>query len=342
MLMGTNKVGSGKLGVSIRNPYQGRFFWKRLLYHKPMFGRWIDSAIIRMLGDACVRVLQRDPKRLFSWVEIETINRCNSTCAFCPVNKRVDPRPLAHMADALFTKIVNDLGALDFEGKLALHSNNEPLLDEKLVERVRYARSQCPKAYIFIYTNGTRLNTDLAWQLIAAGVDLIRIDNYSDKLKLHKNIAGLVQDFERPPYSTHAAKIRIVVRRLNEVLSNRGGKAPNKLPEHDRSYRHFQSSPCRYPFEQLVIRPDGKVSLCGNDAYGQVTLGDAAHQSLTEIWFGGAFRQVRTELTRNGRKNLPVCRECDVHTFDPDVLFGRTRLLRALNKKLNFSSYNWK
>ena len=329
-------------GIVIHSPYQWRYFLKRIFYHRSLFGPAVDHAIIRAVGDACVRRLRRDPERLFSWVEIETINRCNSTCAFCPVNTRVDPRPLAVMSEALYAKIIDDLGALGYAGKLALHSNNEPLLDESIVERVRYARRKCPDAWIFMYTNGTRLSTDLAWRLIEAGIDLIRIDNYSDRLRLHRNIRQLVEDFRHPPYVEYAARIRIVIRKLNEVLSNRGGTAPNKSPQQDHTYRHYQAAACRYPFDQLVIRPDGKVSLCGNDAYGQVTLGDAASQSLAGIWYGEDYRRLRAELSANGRRNLPVCSTCDVHTFDPDVFLNRNGVLRALGGFINFSSRNWK
>ena len=124
--------------------------------------------------------------------------------------------------------------------------------------------------------------------------------------------------------------------------SNRGGAAPNKPSAQDDSYRYYESASCRYPFDQLVIRPDGKVSLCGNDAYGQVTLGDTSRQSLLEIWHGDDYRRLRAELATNGRKNLPVCNRCDVHTFDPDVFLERSRLLRFLNRALGLSSPNWK
>jgi radical SAM protein with 4Fe4S-binding SPASM domain len=329
-------------GIAISSPYRWRYFLKRIFYHKPLFGPAIDHAIIRAVADACVRRLQHDPGRLFSWVEIETINRCNSTCSFCPVNRRADPRPLVTMSDALYTRIIDDLGSLGYAGKLALHSNNEPLLDEHIVERVRYARSRCPEAYIFLYTNGTRLDTALAWRLIEAGIDLIRIDNYSDRLKLHRNLRRLVEDFQHPRYAEQAARIRIVIRRLNEVLSNRGGTAPNKTPQQVHAWRYYQSASCRYPFDQLVIRPDGKISLCGNDPYGQVTLGDAARQSLAEIWHGEDYRRLRTELTANGRRNLPVCNTCDVHTFDPEVFLRHSAVLRALGRVFRFSSWNWK
>ena len=336
------KLPKSGCGIEISSPYRWRYFLKRIFYHKSLFGPTIDHAIIRAVGESCVRILRRDPERLFSWIEIETINRCNSTCAFCPVNRRDDPRPLVSMSDTLFTKILDDLGSLGYSGRLALYSNNEPLLDESIVERVRLARHTCPDAYIFIYTNGTLLSTDLAWRLIEAGIDLIRVDNYSDRLRLHRNIRQLVRDFQHPPYAEHAAKIRIVIRKLNEVLSNRGGTAPNKSPLQDHTYRYYHSASCRYPFDQMVIRPDGKVSLCVNDAYGRVTLGDAARQSLTEIWQGEAYRRLRDELTLNGRRNLPVCSTCDVHTFDPDILLERMWILRTLSRIINFSSYNWK
>ena len=72
---------------------------------------------------------------------------------------------------------------------------------------------------------------------------------------------------------------------------------------------------CILPFAQLIIRPDGKISLCSNDAYGQMTLGDASEQSLKEIWFGDKCIEVRKAL-RKGRKNNKLCRCCD-STFYP-------------------------
>ena len=65
-------------------------------------------------------------------VEIETINKCNSTCGFCPVNRFADPRPLQRMPELLFAKIIDDLAGLGFRGTLHLFSNNEPFLDKRI------------------------------------------------------------------------------------------------------------------------------------------------------------------------------------------------------------------
>jgi biotin synthase-like enzyme len=51
---------------------------------------------------------------LFSYIEIETINRCNNDCAFCPVNRNDDPRPKAVMDDGLLRAIVSQLQDIDY------------------------------------------------------------------------------------------------------------------------------------------------------------------------------------------------------------------------------------
>jgi MoaA/NifB/PqqE/SkfB family radical SAM enzyme len=83
---------------------------------------------------------------LFSAIEIETINRCNGKCTFCPANSHMDTRPFAKMDEALFKKIINDVGELNYSGFLGLQSNNEPFMDKNIIERIAYARQRCPCA----------------------------------------------------------------------------------------------------------------------------------------------------------------------------------------------------
>ena len=45
----------------------------------------------------------------FRIVEIETLNRCNGSCAFCPVNAHQPQRPYAKMETELFEKIIKEL-----------------------------------------------------------------------------------------------------------------------------------------------------------------------------------------------------------------------------------------
>lgn len=59
------------------------------------------------------------------------------------------------------------------------------------------------------------------------------------------------------------------------------------------------------------MRPDGKISLCCNDALGLYTLGDLNKQSIQEIWYSDEYMRIRREMKVNGRRNLKLCKNCD-------------------------------
>lgn len=95
---------------------------------------------------------------LFHEIEIETINRCNGGCSFCPVNVQNDIRTEKLMDENLFYKIINELKEIRYAGRIALFSNNEPLLDKRIVVFSRYVRENLPNAQIHLFTNGTLLS----------------------------------------------------------------------------------------------------------------------------------------------------------------------------------------
>ncbi|SEA10771.1 Iron-sulfur cluster-binding domain-containing protein [Pseudobutyrivibrio sp. ACV-2] len=243
-----------------------------------------------------------DKVPLFDHVEIETINRCNGVCAFCPVNRNQDPREYAIMSELLFKKIIDELSELDYQGKLACFSNNEPFLDPNIIDRLKYAREKLPKARMHLFTNGTLLTLEKFLQVVDYLDELI-IDNYNQELELISNNKIIAAYCENHPELIN--KVTIVLRKSNEVLSSRGGDAPNH--EMDST---FEDVRCALPFKQLIIRPTGEVSLCCNDPLGRDTLGDLSTQSLKEVWYGKRFNEVREALYK-GRGNWPHCKYCD-------------------------------
>ena len=54
-------------------------------------------------------------------VNLETINRCNSTCSFCTANKNAEKRPYKRMDDALFYSIIDQLHDWGYKGHLTLY-----------------------------------------------------------------------------------------------------------------------------------------------------------------------------------------------------------------------------
>ena len=239
---------------------------------------------------------------LFTHVEIETINRCNGVCSFCPVNKNNDTREFREMSDELFKKIVRQLKDIDYSGRVSLFSNNEPLLDKKILERSRYLRSQLKNARIHMFSNGTLMNIRLFESLVEC-LDELVIDNYQQELKLIKSCQEIAEYCEE--HSELKKKVTIVLRKPVEVLTTRGGNAPNR-----KDIVSYDKERCILPYQQMIIRPDGKVSLCCNDALGEYTLGDTNDEKLMDIWYGKKFTAVREALYK-GRENFGKCRYCD-------------------------------
>ena len=265
---------------------------------------WNESVKNNEVINSVAEYVERAKKdvQLFEFIEIETINRCNGVCSFCPVNKNIDPREKHIMTKELFEKIIGELENLDYGGELSLFSNNEPLLDERIIELSKYAREHLPKARIHMFSNGTLFTLEKFKQLIPYLDELI-IDNYRQDLKLIKPSQEIKEYVEQ--HEELRKKVTIVLRKPQEILTTRGGDAPNR-----KEMKSYPEAKCALPFQQMIIRPDGKVSLCCNDPMGKNTLGDINKETLEEVWFGQRYKIIREALSQ-GRENWNHCKYCD-------------------------------
>ncbi len=235
-------------------------------------------------------------------IEVETLNRCNGTCPFCPVNVNMPQRKYAQMTAELFHKIIDELSELNYEGKISLFSNNEPLLDNRIIEFHQYAKEKLPKAYFSLYTNGSLLTVKKLQELVRY-LDCIVVDNYNDNLKVNSELREVYAYLQE--HNELKDKVNFSMRKKRVVLYSRGGQAPNKQNARPRKAK------CLLPFRQMIIRPDGKISLCCNDALGKYTLGDVNESSIHEIWNGKKYESIRVRMASNGRKGLNLCKNCD-------------------------------
>ena len=248
--------------------------------------------------------MEKTPFPLFDLIEIETINRCNGVCDFCPVNRTRDPRPYKSMSDEMFYSIVRQLHDLNYSGQICLFSNNEPLLDKRVVKFYSHVREALPKARLVLFTNGTLLTLEMFGELMKS-LDSLIIDNYvkdSDNYQLSRPVQELYDRFGR---DARYNKVEILIRDVNEVLFTRGGNAPNRT-----KLLRATNCPCTLPYRQMVIRPDGKISLCCADTLGEMTLGDVEKMSLVEIWNNDMYKRIRADLLK-GRASVKLCSGCD-------------------------------
>jgi radical SAM protein with 4Fe4S-binding SPASM domain len=256
-----------------------------LEYKKTVVDRYVDT------------VKKKIP--LFRFVEIETINRCNGSCSFCPVNKNNDKRELIFMDEELFIKIIYQLHKLHYDGHLCLFSNNEPLLDKRIIDFYRYAREQLPLSSLYMFTNGTLLTLQLFLKLICFLDELI-IDNYGAVLS--EPCQEIVEYIDK--HKSIASKVSIIMRNPDEILTSRGGIAPNKTNIDSIKAK------CALLYRQLVIRSNGAVSQCCNDAFGKVTLGNMNNDDIVDVWYGEKYMNARNNLL-SGRESIDICRYCD-------------------------------
>jgi len=245
--------------------------------------------------------------QLFNHIEIETYNRCNGVCDFCPVSAQWETRPKQKMEMRLFYKIIDELAELNYSGRLALFSNNEPFLDDRILEMHEYAHRKLPKARMHLFTNGTLLTLEKFIKIMEYLDELI-IDNYNQELDLIPPVKVIKDYCEEHPELVK--KVTISLRKPKEVLATRGGDAPNRQEQIS-----YKDTTCVNPFIQMVIRPDGKVSLCCNDPLGKNTLGDLNKNSLVEVWYGEKFTKVRAAI-KKGRQFWAHCEFCDVFNID--------------------------
>lgn len=237
-------------------------------------------------------------------VNLETVNRCNSTCEFCTANIHAEKRPYMRMPEELYYSIIDQLKEWGYKGHLTLYGNNEPWLDKRIVEFHKYARKQLPDAFIFMSTNGLLLDIDKV-KAIVPYVDQLVINNYCLDMKMHENIRVIHAYVKEHPEEFKDVDILIQIRYLKEVLTNRAGSAPNK-----QSKGKIIKETCLMPFTDMWIMPNGKLGICCCDNFEVTDLADLSKVPLKDGWNSEKYQKLR-DAVKDGRQNYPFCKNCD-------------------------------
>ena len=249
-----------------------------------------------------IELLDKKPFPLFFYVQIETINRCNSDCDFCPVNYKDDTREFAKMPEEIFYSIIKQLKDLDYSGYICLYDNNEPLLDKRIFDFVEYAKRELPKATHFLFTNGLLLNLEKFKRLIAC-LDYLLIDNYYEgEKKIHPHLIEIAEYCLNSEELMKKTKIQLTNK--HAIRNSRAGGAKNR-----NNIIKIESA-CLWPFVQICISPSGQLSLCCNDALHLQIMGDATKESLVDIWRSDQYMKYRRKILES-RQNIEICASCD-------------------------------
>ena len=126
-----------------------------------------------------------DPRRYFEQVAntsseaasppvclyLEVTNRCNLLCETCPRTFE-DLEPPADMSMDLFRSIVDQVPNV---ARVVLHGVGEPMLVKHLPDMIRYLKQPGRQTHVLFNTNGTLLAPKKHREIIATGLDELRV-----------------------------------------------------------------------------------------------------------------------------------------------------------------------
>src|ERR1700687_3577597 len=132
------------------------------------------------IGDARGPVAEIEPVCLY----LETTNRCNLLCTTCPRTFE-DLEPPADMSWELFTSIVDQFPKI---ARVVLHGVGEPMMVRELPRMIRYLKDR--GTYVLFNTNGTLLTRRKAKELVASGLDELRVSLDAAAPQAFKQVRG--------------------------------------------------------------------------------------------------------------------------------------------------------
>lgn len=241
-----------------------------------------------------------------SWIDLSLTELCNRSagskkaCVFCPrIDPAFYPNQKLHMPLSLARKIADELRGLQYRGVVVLCGFGEPLLHPQLCELV----SLFDGIRLEIVTNGDFLTEQKITTLSKAGVNYFVVSMYdgphqTEIFTERFRAAGCSDFLLRDRWHTEADDFGL-------KLTNRGGTVT--VGDQDE-VQHGR--PCHYLTYQMTIDWNGDAVLCPQDWHKKVKFGNAAGQTLMEIWTSAAMNKRRLNLIDGNRCDAP-CNGCN-------------------------------
>jgi radical SAM protein with 4Fe4S-binding SPASM domain len=148
-------------------------------------------------------------------IQIQTRSLCNAHCQFCPypvVSKRLEQ---GTMTRELFTKIIDEVNLIKHSCTIVFELHNEPLLDERIFEFIKYVKSRNRKTKICLVTNGQLIDKFTLEEIREAEIDQLIISLNAHTPEMYQKLnCGL--DYDRIINNIHSL---ISEERLKRVLT---------------------------------------------------------------------------------------------------------------------------
>lgn len=259
---------------------------------------------------------------MFRAIQLETMDFCNRSCGFCPNSRRPGSRDRL-MPLNLLARIVGQLKAIGYRGRVSPYLRNEPLMDNRICDIIGSVRDELPGSVISLNTNGDRLlDEGFARTFFKSGIDAVIVNCY-DGEEAYQRMMSLVRSLQSRGlvalWSEHArlldmpardAVVNVTVKRVftaKDSFWNRGGSVPDVAPA--GKYANLRN--CKYPSRQMYVTYSGKAVICCSDWDEEVVLGDLTCERLSDVWCSRRYERYRTLHAEGRFKELPLCDRCN-------------------------------
>jgi len=266
-------------------------------------------------------------------VDIELSTLCNLKCPMCyTITDDFRGKVKAGLMDFdLFKKIIDEIGGHVPAVRLSLRG--EPMVHPRFVECIRYAKNNGIKE-VSTLTNGSKLTAGLFTEAMEAGIDWITVsvdglnevyERIRRPLKF-KDILNKLKDIKKIKERNGAHRPVIKVQAIWPAIKDNPEEyyntflplsdliAFNPLIDYlgkDVEIAYEENFSCPQHYQRLVIGADGQVMMCSNDEDGTVIIGNAARETVYEIWHGEKLEDIRRiHRCKDGFMKIPACRRC--------------------------------
>ena len=280
-----------------------------------------------------------------SQVNVDLTEFCNLVCPHCPYETVTKPRGRKrnHFSPELNRRLIDQIAT---DGKtlcrfIRYTGEGEPLLHPHLIEIMAYAAAH-GGVPINLTSNGLLIGEDKAKALLDAGVDVFDIsldahseatygvvravgqyalvrDNTLRLIRMARScgrpVKVMVSFVVQPANHQEAEAFRVfwTSEGADFVVLRPCHSAGGTLPETTRSLWEAAPSPrvpCLYPWERVLVKPDGQVSYCPVDWRNLGNLGSLAETTIAELWQGEAMRALRQAHRDNDFSGHSFCGAC--------------------------------
>jgi hypothetical protein len=278
--------------------------------------------------------------RLPRQVTLETTSACQLACKMCDRSHMRREHML--MPDDIFITAVHKIAPYPI--RINFNGIGEPLLDNKLVDRIAYARDAGVKKMSLI-SNGLLLTPEMGKALIKAGltrlavsldsIDQNRLDavhNGSDYQTVAQNLEALIATRKELNADHVKIIIRLTVQQANlagipDLYRSWYGRVDDIRVNFAYQYGQISTSPvlpydwdnrvpCPNTLETLMVLTNGATTICClGDINAELNTGNIATDTVEHCFSGPIAAGIRAKHRAKQIDDLPVCMKCSASTM---------------------------